>query len=378
MGFQDMGRPRDRHLDDRELEALVPSSSRNGRELHSLSPPAVDKAKRHVESCGECRTKVSKYRQLVNRYSKDAAPEAAPPGADCPRDQDVDWYEVAAGVWPELKAKQLILHAAFCDHCGPMLRAATSLVDEDPTPQEERLLAELRAPSVPAIKAAREIVPASPLSSLAWRRIFQWQIFVPAVALVMIVGVLVTRPSSSGEALSGPQFAEFAVSTHRRHAQGNLALELNSDSPQMVNAWFQARSQISLALPASPVLPGEDRPYRVEGARLVRVGGKAAAYVAYRARTDLVSLMATPDSVAVASGGVRVDFTKVSFHYAKVGGYNVVTWSVHGLTYALVSQEGDGTQRSCMVCHSAMKDRDLSRTPIPLRAVGNPVEPMEQ
>ena len=78
--------------------------------------------------------------------------------------------------------------------------------------------------------------------------------------------------------------------------------------------------------------------------------------------------MVTPDSVAVASGGVEVDYKKVSFHYGTVEGYKVVTWSVHGLTYALVSQEGNSTQRSCMVCHSAMRDRDLSQTPTPLRA----------
>ncbi len=41
-----------------------------------------------------------------------------------PKDEDVDWHEVAAGLWPEWKAKKLILHAALCDHCGPLLRAA--------------------------------------------------------------------------------------------------------------------------------------------------------------------------------------------------------------------------------------------------------------
>jgi len=376
MGFQGMGRPLGRHLDGRELDALVPP--KGGQELHPFSPPAVDEAKRHVESCGECRKKVSKYRQLVNRYSKDAAPEAAPPGPDCPRDQDVDWYEIAAGLWPELKAKQLIVHAAFCDHCGPLLRQATFVADQDPTPQEERLLTELRVPSCPAVKATGDVVPAKRLPSPAWGQFLRWKIFVPVLALGMIVGMLAVSRSSSRKALSGPEFAEFAVNTHRRHAQGNLALELRSDSPQVVNAWFQAKSQLSLALPASPMLPGEDRPYRVEGARLVQVGGKTAAYVAYRTQADLVSLMVTPDSVAVASGGVRADFTRVSFHYARVAGYKVVTWSVHGLTYALVSQEGNSTQQSCMVCHSAMKDRDLSRTPTPFRTAGNEVEPVEQ
>ena len=86
----------------------------------------------------------------------------------------------------------------------------------------------------------------------------------------------------------------------------------------------------------SPEAPGEERPYRLEGARLVPVGGKTAAYIAYQMQT------------------------------------------LHGLTYALVSQEGNNTQRSCTVCHSAMRDRDLSQTPTPLGAGGDAVQPVLQ
>jgi anti-sigma factor RsiW len=139
------------------------------------------------------------------------------------------------------------------------------------------------------------------------------------------------------------------------------------DSQQTLNEWFQTKLPFSLALPASPAVPGEERPYRLEGARLVQIAGKPAAFIAYEMQTGPVSLVVTPDSVAVASGGVKVDFKKVSFHYRTVEGYKVVTWSLLGRTYALVSQEGNGTQRSCMVCHSAMRDRDLSHTPTPLR-----------
>ncbi len=110
----------------------------------------------------------------------------------------------------------------------------------------------------------------------------------------------------------------------------------------------------------------------------MHVGRKTAAYIAYQMQTGPVSLIVTNDSVAVASEGVQVDFEKVSFHYATVEGYKVVTWSVHGLTYALVSQEGNSTQRSCMVCHSAMRDRDLSQTPTPLRVEGTAVQPVWQ
>jgi anti-sigma factor RsiW len=360
-----LGRSLDRHIDNRELNGLVPSSTETAHELSGLSPDAIREAERHVLSCVDCSTKVSKYWQLVNRTSNAAAQEAAAPGSDCPRENDVDWHEVAAGLWPELKARQLIMHAALCDHCGPLLRAATSVVS-DPTPQEENLPEERKTSS-----------PPGRTRSSKWALSLQWPLMkwvVPTMALLVIVGILKTTTST----LSGPKFAEFAVTTHRQHAQGILALDLRSDSMQTVNEWFKTKLQFPLSLPASPLVPGEEQPYRLEGARLVQVRGKTAAYISYRMQKDAASLIVTPDSVAVASGGVEVKFTKLSFHYSMVEGYKVVTWSSHGLTYALVSEEGNRTQRSCMVCHSAMKDRDLSQTPTPLHARGNAIESILQ
>ena len=363
--FRNLKRRFDKHIDNDELNALVPWSAETGQELHGLSPEAVHEAEHHAQSCVDCSEKVAKYRQLSGRFSNVAVWAAAQPGADCPK--DIDWYEVAAGMRPEWKARQLIMHAALCDHCGPLLRTATP-VDDDPTPEEERLLAELKRPSRPDLTSQR-LPPLPPR-----QRFMSW--FVPAMAPILVVGVLVTIRLSSSAPLSGANYAEFAVNLHQQHTQGNLALEVRSDSQQTLNEWFKAKLPFSLALPASPSDPGEERPYRLEGARLVQVGGNIAVYVAYQMQIGPVSLVVTPDSVAVASGGVKVDFKKVSFHYRMVGDYKVVTWSLHGRTYALVSQEGNNSQQSCMVCHSPMRDRDLSQTPTPLQA--NPIQPMSQ
>ena len=374
MGPQNMGRPFDKHLDSDELNTLAPSSSESGQQP-KLSQDAVRGAMAHVESCRACRTKLSQYGQLVSR-SKMAA-KAAPPQVGCPQGNNVDWDEVAAGLWPDLKAEQLIMHAALCDHCGPMLRAATSVCD-DPTPEEARFLAQLKVPSQPTRDAKRDQIPTVAGPVPLGRRFLQWKIFVPAVALMVIVGVLSTRPPSPPTPLSGSNFAQFAVNTHRQHDHGNLALDVRSDSQPTLNEWFKAKSQFSVTLPVSASIPGEERFYYLEGARLIPVGAKTAAYIAYQMQTGLVSLIVTPDSVALASGGVEADFKKVSFHYRMVEGYKVVTWSAQGLTYALVSREGNRTQRSCMVCHSAMRDRDLSQTPTPLGADGSVVQPVLQ
>jgi anti-sigma factor RsiW len=349
-------RPPDKHIDNKELNALVATASETGEAHGELSADTIRVAERHLGSCTDCSSKVEKYRQLVAPVFDATASKAAPRGVDCPWDEHVDWHEVAAGFWPELKARQLIMHSAICDHCGPLLRAATAL-DDEPTPQEEKLLARLKAPTRPEFATAP--VPRRQLWSPT-----RW--LIPAVALIVIVGVLLWKPSSPR--LSGPDFVEFAVNTHRQLAQGNLALDVHSDSEQILNEWFKAHSPFSLALPSSTLVPGERRPYHLEGARLVRLSGKTAAYIAYRIQASPVGLLVTPDSIATASGGVKLDFKRVSFHYAMRGGYKVVTWSSHGLTYALVSSEGNSSQQSCMVCHSAMRDRDLNHTPTPLPA----------
>ncbi len=352
-----MGRPWDKHLDNRELDALVPWSGETGTGTGELSPAAVREAQQHVDSCAECGWKVWKYRRLVNRFATGPVRWAVPPETHCPNLSDADWCEVAAGLWPESKAAQLIAHAACCDHCGPALRRGVSANDPGENTVREREAAR-RALSVPGCVPAR-------LSNWAFAR---W--LVPVLALVVIVGVLVAAPWSSARPISGAKFAQFAVDTHRQYAQGRLALDVHSSSQQELNEWLKAKSPFLVALPATAIESGDERPYLLQGAQLVRVHGKAAAFIAYQVkmptlRTTAASLIVTPDSVAVASGGIKIDFTKVSFHYATVEGYRVVTWSVHGLTYALVSEEGSSTQRSCMVCHSAMKDRDLSQTPVP-------------
>jgi hypothetical protein len=362
-------RPLDKHLDNKELDALVPWAGETGQETGELSPAAVREAQQHADSCAACGKRVVKYQQLVNSRSIAVLSETAPPGTYCPNLNDDEWREMAAGLWPESKATQLIAHAALCEHCGPLLRRAVSV----------------NASGEAAVRVQKHRGQAVPATRWALALPSHWVLtrLVAPVALVLIVGLLVAMPRSSRTPFSGAKFAEFAVDTHRQHAQGKLSLALRTGSEPDVNTWLKAKAPFSIALPASPIEMGEERPYVLEGAQLVRVGGKAAAYIAYQVRiptlqTAATSLIVAPDSVAVASGGIKVDFKKVSFHYATVQGYKVVTWTVHGLTYALVSEEGNSTQRSCMVCHSAMKDRDLSKTPAPSRLEANTPRPLWQ
>jgi anti-sigma factor RsiW len=361
----------DKHIDNDELNALVPSLREDANKKHGLSPDVISEAERHARSCPECSSKVTRYRHLINQLAISDKSEPAPPGTDCPKDNEVDWSDVAAGQYPEIKAAQLIMHAALCDHCGPLLRAAASV--SNTASRVKKMLREPRKRLQPDLRLSFWPKPFWPVITLLGS----------TLAIILIAGVLSSKRSSPPATLSAAQFTELAVNTHAQYVQGRLTLDVRSDSQQRLNEWFKSKSQFSLTLPASPPLPGEEWPYRLEGARLMQVGDKSAVFIYYRpqrAQLQLAaaSVMVTPASVAVASGGTEVHFKKVSFHYTMVGGYKVVTWSVHGLTYALVSQEGTNTQQSCMVCHSAMRDRDLSRTPTPVQTRANIFEPVSQ
>ncbi|HXJ90969.1 MAG TPA: hypothetical protein VMS18_29445 [Candidatus Binatia bacterium] len=360
-----MGRPLHKHIDSDELAALVPSREGDG-DAPRLCPENVREAAMHVASCKDCREKVQQYSALTNLAT--CAPQSAHAGEDCP--EGVNWHEVAAGEWPEVKTSQLITHAAMCDHCGPILRVATRMQKDS---SFETLLATLKSSPSPVTRGKRS-------GLLSWLSVW-W--LAPVFALVVIVALLITRGSSPDTAMSGSEFSELAATTHQQHLKGKVALELHSSSQTAINDWLKAKSSFPLALPDSPVTT-DNTPYQPEGVRLVQVRDKQAAFITYAPPRQLrgsglqaepVSLVVIPSSVAVASGGVVAKYPKVSFHYSTVRGYRVVTWSQHALTYALVSHELNGTQRSCMVCHSAMRDRDLTHTPTPLARI-TPFDPV--
>lgn len=361
-----MERSPEGHLDQRELQALVQPWSRTSSEPAVLVSERIRVAEQHLLTCEACQQAVSRYRQLLRTHSSINQSNMAskPP---CAAGEGIDWNEVATGLWPEYKTRQLIAHASVCDQCGPLLRAAT-LVEDDASPDEEHLLAFLKRPSRPDLTF--------PSSERPSRWFMKW--LVPAVALALLFVVVIAKPPSSSTSVSGQQLSEFAVQTHERHAQGR-ALDIRTDSPEALNAWFREKASFPLVLPTSPIPPSEATvPYHLEGAQLVRFGRGSAAYVAYKMQTGPVGLMVAPASLVVASGGKQVNINQLAFHYNVVEKYRVVSWSVHGLTYALVSQEPNNTQSSCMVCHSALRDRDLSHTPTPMVSETNPLEPFLQ
>jgi anti-sigma factor RsiW len=155
------------------------------------------------------------------------------------------------------------------------------------------------------------------------------------------------------------EFALMAVDTHVRHLRGQLPFEIASSSPEAISSWFAGKVPFGVKLPTYQEQSGQDKLYRLEGARLVGFKNDYAAYVAYQMSERPISLVVTSDTVAMPSGGEGIVSKGITFHYDSIDGLKVITWSDKGLTYALVSDLEERGQQSCMVCHAGTKDRDF-------------------
>jgi anti-sigma factor RsiW len=174
-------------------------------------------------------------------------------------------------------------------------------------------------------------------------------LFLAGFGLLYLIRRNRTRPPS--------EFATMAVETHMRHLRGQLPFEIASDSPEQISGWFAGKVSFSLTLPNYEEPAGEEKPYRLEGARLVAFKSDYAAYVAYKMKNRPISLVVTSDSIALPSGGEEIVSKNIIFHYDSIDGLKVITWADRGLTYALVSDLEARGQQSCIVCHLPTADK---------------------
>jgi anti-sigma factor RsiW len=176
--------------------------------------------------------------------------------------------------------------------------------------------------------------------------------------LLVIVGTVVLWRLSSREMRSNA-FVEMALEVHRQQLAGRLPLELLTSSPTDMSTWFAGKVPFHFRLPDYQEAPGRDPKYKLSGGSLITFRGDSAAYIAYRMKSQLISLVIVSTSSSVASGGERMVARGLSFHAHRKGDLEVITWSVHNLTYALVSAVNLPAGQSCIVCHGSEKEGDL-------------------
>jgi anti-sigma factor (TIGR02949 family) len=193
---------------------------------------------------------------------------------------------------------------------------------------------------------------ASPLSGIA-QPALRWK-QVTAVALGMALAFLLAPQTL--QRVRANAFVETAAATHHSYLQGNLPMEIQTSSPAQVTAWFAGKVPFHFQLPESQPTANGQQIYRLVGSRLVNFKGTYAALTTYEMKEQKISLLVVSDNSARAEGGEEVQSGRLTFHDHTVGGFKVITWSNHGLTYALVSSLPGSARQSCLVCHQNMAD----------------------
>ncbi len=138
-----MTRPFDKHLDNDELDGLVSLHGAGVTGAERLLEQSLGEASRHVESCQDCSRKMEMHKYVQGEISRLGAPSKVPASDQCIG--EAEWLNVAAGLLPETKTRELMKHAAQCGHCGPLLRNAADIFVDEVAPEEEAVLARLRS-----------------------------------------------------------------------------------------------------------------------------------------------------------------------------------------------------------------------------------------
>jgi mycothiol system anti-sigma-R factor len=191
------------------------------------------------------------------------------------------------------------------------------------------------------------------------KRLVNWRVLVPASVVLALCLLLIPHILRNVEAAS---YVETAVAAHRNCLSGNLPPTLQSNSAEEITAWFAGKLPFDFRVPTAESGPEKKPAYKLTGAAVVNYKGSPAALVMYETQNDKISLLVDSSSSAIVWGGDEIRFGRLTFHSRTDAGFKVITWSTHGLSYALVSSVSGSAGASCLVCHQNMADHGDFKT----------------
>ncbi len=190
----------------------------------------------------------------------------------------------------------------------------------------------------------------------------RWRVLIPgvvAIALCLFIVPILVRQARADS------YINEAVTSYHQVREGRLLFGIRSNSPREVTAWIAGKVPFQFRLPAPGNTKQRQSTYSLAGASLINVKGHPAALVTYKKEGEKVTLLVASDQYATVAGGNRIQHQDLMFHYFTVDGATVVTWSNHGLSYALVTSTSSSEQglKPCLVCHQDMTDRRFFQAP---------------
>lgn len=233
----------------------------------------------------------------------------------------------------------LAQHAAGCPDCSALrstrddLRVALRAAPRHAAP------ASLRRAVGAGFKAARRPAPQGVVPQwrlprlprlLAWWQALALAGATGALAMLATVFVLI----GPGREDAATSLREQMVARHVAALASNHLIDVASSDRHAVKPWLQGKVDF-----APQVRDLSPQGFTLEGARLDRVGGRAAVALVYRIREHPIDLF-----VWRRADG-RADGRDAALEMAIVRGFSVASWSVDGLEYAAVSDADAGELR---------------------------------
>jgi len=257
-------------------------------------------------------------------------------------------------------ARAHLLVCIFCmrkfeegERLSRMIRAARS-VQAAPESLRNRILSLTSAPSLSGhpingmYPSSTVVMPGrhNPSSAIpTWKRLIP----IAAIFLIALGAIFSLHMRSQSRANS---FINTAILADRTLSTHMMPLDVESNSPTEIAAWFSERVPFRFRLPNSGIAADETAKYTMVGGRLISFRGEHAALVAFRLSGENISLLVASDRVAHAEGGSVTASNGLKFHNREIEGHRVITWDNQGLTYALIfSSAHFGQQHSCSSCH---------------------------
>jgi anti-sigma factor RsiW len=278
--------------------------------------------------------------------------------------QEIDAY--LDGEFDDEQAAELRQHAGDCLTCKLLLESRQALFDRVRSARPAVTASpELRARIVDILEqGVAPDTPAQPTPIRSRPPMAASTVLRYAAMLAVIVGGAISIWLSLRPASGSSSFVQAAVQRHKGAAAGNLALQRTTQSHAELTAWFDKQLPFAFRLPVNQELDsGKSAKYQLVGGSVTTYRGQKAAYVAYRMQNEVISLLVTTTDQAIATGGNIVRAQSLAFHTTQLDGLEVISWSVHHLTYALVSNLTLPPGQSCGVCHA-----DPERKTMPRRA----------
>jgi anti-sigma factor RsiW len=159
-----------------------------------------------------------------------------------------------------------------------------------------------------------------------------------AAMFFLVVGGLLLVPRLRVES-NANSFVATAIDSNRALSDAALQLDVQSESPSVVSAWFSQRVSFPFRMPDAGIAANDLAKYKLRGGRLVTFGGERAAVLVFQLSQNLVTVLIAPDRHARAVGGNVTYSDGIKFHALDRDRMHVVTWENKNLTYAMLATD---------------------------------------